>query len=130
LVYDGYTNEWQPRRINSGTNLLANFIFNGAGAVLIPGNYGFLKFAAATTIPQFDLYADPSGDLVIDIAQTTAAAFPAGFSTVVTITLVAAQKITEIPGTPISIAADDILRFTITGIPTYITVATLNMVLM
>ena len=79
---------------------------------------------------QFYLYADPSGDLVIDIAQTTAAAFPAGFSTVVTITLVAAQKITEIPGTPISIAADDILRFTITGIPTYITVATLNVVLM
>ena len=97
------------------TNLLANFIFNGAGAVLIPGNYGFLKFASATTIPQFDLYADPAGNLTIDIAQTTAAAFPAGFTTVSTIPLVAAQKLTLIPGTPIPIAANDILRFTVTG---------------
>ena len=121
---------WLKMSLGGGaTNLLANFIFNGAGAVLIPGNYGFLKFASATTIPQFDFYADPAGNLTVVIAQTTSAAFPAGFTNVATITLVAAQKTTVIPGTPLLIAADDILRFTVTGIPTFITVATLNMVL-
>lgn len=114
----------------SGTNLLANFIFNGAGAVLIPGNYGYLKFASSTTIPQLDFYADPAGNLTVVIAQTTSAAFPAGFVNIATISLVAAQKTTLIPGVPIPIAADDILRFTVTGIPTLITVATLNLVLL
>lgn len=104
---------------------------DGGGSVLTTGSKGFRSFPVAGTIVGARILANAAGNLVFDVKKSDYATFPTQSSIVASAppTLTGAQKSedTTLTGWTTAIAAGDVLGFEITGTPTVITRATLEL---
>lgn len=96
------------------------FVFSGAGSPILPGYAGDLQIPFAGTITEATLVADQTGSTVIAISKSSYAGFPGSLASIVASappTLTAAQKSVNstLTGWTTSIAAGDILRFSVTS---------------
>ena len=94
------------------------FLFSGAGSPILTGFAGDIQVPFAGTIIEASLVADQVGNFVVGISKSSYAAFPGGLASIVASappTLTAAQKSTDstLTGWTTSIAANDVLRFTV-----------------
>jgi len=96
------------------------FVFSGAGSPILPGYAGDIQVPFAGTITEATLVADQAGSINIAISKSSYAGFPGSLVSIVGAsppTLVSAQKSidTTLTGWTTSIAASDILRFTVSS---------------
>jgi hypothetical protein len=97
-----------------------SFVFSGAGSPIMTGFAGDLQIPFASQIVEATLVADQAGSIVIGISKAPYATFPGSLASIVGSsppTLTAAQKSTDttLTGWTTSIAAGDILRFSVTS---------------
>lgn len=107
------------------------FVFSGAGSPILPGYAGDLQVPFAGTITEATLVADQAGSINIAISKASYAGFPGSLTSIVAAappTLVSQQKSTNstLTGWTTSIAAGDILRFTVSS-ATAVTSVTLTL---
>jgi len=96
------------------------FVFSGAGSPILAGYAGDIQIPFAGTIIESSLVADQSGSIVCGISKSSYSGFPGSLTSIVASappTLSAAQKSTDstLTGWTTSIAANDILRFSVTS---------------
>lgn len=96
------------------------FVFSGAGSPVLPGYAGDLSIPFACTIVESSLVADQTGSIVIGISKSSYSGFPGSLASIVASappTLSSAQKSTDstLTGWTTSVAANDVLRFSVTS---------------
>jgi hypothetical protein len=96
------------------------FVFSGAGSPILTGYAGDISVPFACTITQVSLVADQTGSAVFGITKSSYAGFPGSLASIVASappTLSAAQKSTDstLTGWTTSVAANDVLRFSVTS---------------
>lgn len=96
------------------------FIFSGAGSPILSGYAGDVSIPFACTIVESSLVADQTGSIVIGVSKSSYAGFPGSLTSIVASappTLSAAQKSTDstLTGWTTSVAANDVLRFSVTS---------------
>lgn len=99
-----------------------SFVIDGGGVAITTGSKGFVVVPYACTINNSTLIADQTGSIVLDIKKSTFSGFPSTTSIVASAppTLSSAQKSqdTTLTGWTTSIAAGDILEWTVTSATT------------
>lgn len=95
--------------------LTINFLIDGGGSVITTGDKGFLVVDFDCYIRGYDVLADVSGSIVLDVEKTDYATFPtfASITAAAKPTLSAAQKSQNftLTGWTTTIAQGDILKF-------------------
>ncbi len=99
-----------------------SFVIDGGGSTITTGSKGFVVVPYACTINNNTLLADQSGSIVLDIKKSTYSGFPSTTTIVASAapTLSSAQKSqdTTLTGWTTSIAAGDVLEWSVTSATT------------
>mgnify|MGYP001617186754 CR=1 FL=1 len=90
---------------------------DGGGSVIATGSKGYIQIPFGMTITEWDLFADVSGSIVIDLKKSTYAGFPTTSSIAGSDkpTLSSAQKNTStlLTGWSLSILSGDVIEFNV-----------------
>lgn len=128
--YNSSTTKFRRRENGSSLNWAdqsgvrtINFVVDGGGSVITTGSKGYVIFDNAGTISQWTLLGDQSGSCIVDIKRSTYAGFPTttsliGGGTAPTLSSAQKQQASPVSWTSVTLAAGDVLEFSITSAST------------
>lgn len=105
----------------SGSVVSCGITIDGGGSAIVAGSYGYTQIPYACTLTAWTVLADQSGSCTFDVKRSTYSGFPSTTSLVGSGNaplLSSVQKNTAAPSgwTSVTIAAGDVLEFSISGI--------------